>query len=88
MLPHFSFRKLAAAGLIFAYFGALPFVTYAQTAPSPTAPTAKQDPALVDQAWQKASSKYDAQRSALVSVSLLGSDEQIQSQQEADGVTY
>ncbi len=31
-----------------------------------TAPTASQDPALIDQAWQKASSKYDGERNALL----------------------
>jgi alpha-L-fucosidase len=31
-----------------------------------TAPTALQDPASIDQVWQKASSKYDAQRTALL----------------------
>ena len=35
----------------------------AQTA---TAPTAAQDPAVIDQAWQKASSKYDAERESLL----------------------
>lgn len=34
-------------------------VTYAQ---SPTAPTASEEPAKIDQIWQKASSKYDAER--------------------------
>jgi alpha-L-fucosidase len=38
-------------------------VMYAQ---SPTAPTASDDPAKIDQIWQKASSKYDAARAALV----------------------
>ncbi|MGA3106567.1 MAG: alpha-L-fucosidase [Terriglobales bacterium] len=38
-------------------------VVYAQ---SPTAPTASEDPAKIDQIWQKASSKYDAQRAALL----------------------
>ena len=33
---------------------------------SATAPTASADPATIDQTWQKASSKYDAQRSALL----------------------
>src|SRR3954469_7576096 len=31
-----------------------------------TAPTASQDPESIDQIWQKASSKYDAQRAALL----------------------
>ena len=35
-------------------------------AQSPTAPTATEDPAIIDQAWQKASSKYDSQRATLL----------------------
>jgi alpha-L-fucosidase len=35
-------------------------------AQSATAPTAAEDPASIDQIWQEASSKYDAQRSALL----------------------
>jgi alpha-L-fucosidase len=36
---------------------------YAQ---SSTAPTASQDPVVIDQAWQKGSSKYDSQRAAVL----------------------
>jgi len=35
-------------------------------AQSATAPTASQDPVSIDQTWQKASSKYDAQRATLL----------------------
>jgi alpha-L-fucosidase len=35
-------------------------------AQSPTAPTASEDPEVIDQIWQKASSKYDAERDALL----------------------
>jgi alpha-L-fucosidase len=35
-------------------------------AQSATVPTASEDPAVIDQTWQKASSKYDAQRAALL----------------------
>ena len=35
-------------------------------AQSATAPTASQDPASIDQIWQKASSKYDSERAALL----------------------
>lgn len=38
----------------------------AQRATSPTAPTASEDPAAIDQAWQKASAKYDAQRGTIL----------------------
>ena len=37
-----------------------------QSAAAPTAPTASEDPAKIDQAWQKASAKYDAQRAAIL----------------------
>jgi len=46
---------------------------YRLNAQNPTAPTAAEDPAIIDQAWQKASSKYDPQRAALL--------------KEVDGVT-
>src|SRR5690349_4667870 len=36
------------------------------SAQNPTAPTASQDPATIDEAWQKASSKYDGQRASLL----------------------
>jgi alpha-L-fucosidase len=45
--------------LVFSAFS----VMYAQ---SPTAPTASEEPAKIDQIWQKASSKYDAERAALL----------------------
>ncbi len=45
-------------------FAAMPAAT--QTVPSPTAPTAAEDPAKIDQAWQKASAKYDTQRAAIL----------------------
>ncbi len=35
-------------------------------AQSPTAPTASIDPEAIDAIWQKASSKYDGQRAALL----------------------
>ena len=35
-------------------------------AQSPTAPTAGEDPAIIDQAWQQASSKYDSPRATLL----------------------
>ena len=37
-----------------------------QSKTSPTAPTASEDPAVIDQLWQKASSKYDSARVALL----------------------
>ena len=38
-------------------------MTYAHSA---TAPTATQEPASIDQIWQKASSKYDSERANLL----------------------
>ena len=35
-------------------------------AQSATVPTASQDPAVIDQAWQKGNGKYDAQRAAVL----------------------
>jgi len=43
----------------------LPPGLFAQTAPT-DAPTATESPLAVDQAWQKASAKYDAARAALL----------------------
>ncbi len=61
-----SIRRLVIGGLTFGFFAALPFPMYSQVPASPTTPTAAQDPAVIDQAWQKASAKYDAPRSALL----------------------
>ena len=44
---------------------ALSALSFAQ-AQDATAPTASQEPVTIDQLWQKASSKYDAQRTALL----------------------
>jgi alpha-L-fucosidase len=52
-------RKLSVFVLALCAFSNLS----AQTA---TAPTASQDPESIDQVWQKASSKYDSQRAALL----------------------
>src|SRR5512138_222290 len=57
--PSHLARTLGNVMLVFAAAASL----CAQTA---TAPTAAQDPVSVDQVWQKASSKYDAQRAALL----------------------
>ncbi len=52
-------RRLAIVGLGLSAFSIL----HAQSA---TAPTASQDPVAMDQIWQKASSKYDAQRTDIL----------------------
>jgi alpha-L-fucosidase len=64
MLTH-RLRLLQAirncAGIVLALFA--PSVLHAQSA---TAPTASEDPASIDQIWQKASSKHDTERAALL----------------------
>lgn len=64
MSSHYPFlskviRTIPAVLLIVSAFSFL-------QAQAPTAPTVSQDPAVIDQAWQKATSKYDAQRAALL----------------------
>jgi len=58
LLTHSILRISIAVTVLFARSG-----LYAQNA---TAPTASQDPAVIDQVWQKASSKYDSQRATLL----------------------
>ena len=58
LLPS-SIRKLGSIAILFATTS----VVYSQ---KPTDPTASEDPAVVDQIWQKASSKYDGARSGLL----------------------
>jgi alpha-L-fucosidase len=62
LLPLVSSRGFLAANLLLLAFAA-PLTMYSQ---APTAPTAAQDPVVIDQAWQKASAKYDAPRSTLL----------------------
>jgi alpha-L-fucosidase len=54
-----SIRGLAAVVLGLSAFSSV-------RAQDVTAPTASEDPAIIDQAWQKASSKYDSARAALL----------------------
>ena len=54
-----SIRGLAAVVLGLSAFSSI-------RAQDATAPTASEDPAIIDQAWQKASSKYDSARAALL----------------------
>ncbi len=49
---------------VFALLLSLPAL--GQSAVDPDAPTASNDPAAIDQAWQKASSKYDSARNAIL----------------------
>ena len=66
LLPSASTCRFSAGALVFAVFAFLPSLMNSQAPASPTAPTATEDPAVIDQAWQKASAKYDAPRSALL----------------------
>src|ERR1700687_391885 len=61
-----SIRRFLADALALGVFAALPFAVHSQTPQSPTAPTASEDPAVIDQTWQKASAKYDAPRTAIL----------------------
>lgn len=64
LLTFRSIRRFAPGALALTLFAALPSQMYAQA--SPTAPTASQDPNLIDQIWQKASAKYDAPRATIL----------------------
>jgi alpha-L-fucosidase len=60
-------RRWPFATLCFCGFcAAAPSPAHAQATASPSAPTATQDPKEIDQAWQKASAKYDEPRAALL----------------------
>jgi alpha-L-fucosidase len=63
MLSCLRFRLSVITALVFSI---LPSGMHAHVAASPTAPTASEDPSLIDQIWQKASAKYDAPRAALL----------------------
>jgi alpha-L-fucosidase len=70
MLSRVSFARFVP-GLVTATLALFAFTIAAgwadaQGTTSPTAPTASEDPAQLDQAWQKASAKYDAQRKTLL----------------------
>ena len=58
LLTHSLLRFSVSVTVLFALSS-----LYAQNA---TAPTASQDPAVIDKVWQKASSKYDSQRATLL----------------------
>src|SRR6476469_3590994 len=61
-----SFRGLAVKLLLLITWALLPISMFGQTAADSTAATNSADPVAIDQAWQKASSRYDAQRSAIL----------------------
>src|SRR6266536_4424322 len=65
MLSHFSNHLSRSIRKPSSFVLALCAFSYMQ-AQTPTAPTAAEDPETIDQIWQKASSKYDSQRAALL----------------------
>ena len=64
MRPHYSFFSRLVRGVSQVLL--ITCVLSVAHAQSPTAPTASEDPATIDKTWQKASSKYDNQRDALL----------------------
>ena len=67
-MPHLPLKSLRRPFVSILVLGvAAAFPCFAQAPASPTAPTASEDPAVIDQAWQKASAKYDAPRTAILS---------------------
>ena len=66
LLPSASVRRFARGALVFATFAALPRLSHSQVPVSPTSPTAAEAPAAIDQAWQKATAKYDAPRATIL----------------------
>jgi alpha-L-fucosidase len=68
-MPLLSLNSICRAVLssrIPVVFVVLPTLIYSQTTVSPTAPTASEDPAVIDQIWQRASGKYDVPRAAIL----------------------
>jgi alpha-L-fucosidase len=61
-----SIRTLMVAGLFLGLLYLFPAGLLAQSAASPMLPTASEDPGVIDQTWQKASSKYDRARTAIL----------------------
>ncbi|MGB8473035.1 MAG: alpha-L-fucosidase [Candidatus Acidiferrum sp.] len=61
-----SLRSLLLVGLAAGLSALVSPPSYSQAAASASAPTASEDPAKIDQAWQHASAKYDAPRAALL----------------------
>ncbi len=57
---------LMVVGLSIGVWLGAPCAVHSQAVLSPTAPTTGEDPAKVDLAWQKASTKYDAQRATIL----------------------
>ncbi len=61
-----SMRWVIAMLYLCGVFAAIPSQADAQAAPSSSAPSAAEDPNEIDQAWQKASAKYDQARGSIL----------------------
>src|ERR1700733_4695653 len=61
-----SVRRCMVWGLLLGVLVALPSALFAQAPTSSNAPTVAEDPAAIDQVWQKASAKYDGPRVAIL----------------------
>lgn len=59
-------RRILSGFLLLGIFVFLPLKLRGQTAADPYAPSASTDPALLDEAWQKASAKFDPARAAIL----------------------
>jgi len=63
-------HRFAFGCIIHAFFVGMvalfPLGAVSQTANDPTAPTQSADPSAIDQAWQKASAKYDSARNMVL----------------------
>ncbi len=61
-----SIRKLTVLSLALVVFLCFSLFSYSQYPNNSVAPTASQDPAAIDQTWQRASAKYDGPRTSLL----------------------
>ena len=65
LLTHYS-RRLLVSVLALRVFAASALARRSQTPASPTAPTASEDPVVIDRVWQKASAKCDVRRTTIL----------------------
>jgi alpha-L-fucosidase len=61
-----TIRKFVTLALCLGTLAFVPFQARPQTSPASTAPSSSQNPEEIDQAWQRASAKYDAPRLKLL----------------------
>ena len=65
-IDKYSHYLLMTAALTLLVCVGISHFVYGQASPSPTAPTASEDPVKIDEAWQKASAKYDGARTTIL----------------------